>query len=285
MSRSPRHAYFDLEGPLILGHRGAAGDAPENTLEAFALGVEQGAHIIETDVHATRDGVVVCLHDAEVDRTTDGNGPVRNFLWHELQALDAAHRFIPGLTPEDDPPADSDAASFTRRGQGIRIPSLGEGFEKFPRTRFNIEIKAATPGLVRSVIELIQRHEREDTTLVTAAADPVMAAIRSELVRTGARPAIGASTGDVLAFVRAALEDRAPQSDSMALQIPTDFAGNPLVTPELVGFAHRHAVDIHVWTIDRPSEMHRLLDLEVDGLVTDFPGRMARVLSERCGGR
>jgi glycerophosphoryl diester phosphodiesterase len=87
--------------------------------------------------------------------------------------------------------------------------------------------------------------------------------------------------GDVLAFLRSALEGKPPAPGPMALQVPREFAGRPLVTPELVGHAHAHGIAVHVWTINEPEEMRALLDLGVDGLITDFPGRLAALLAER----
>ena len=100
----------------------------------------------------------------------------------------------------------------------------------------------------------------------------------------GLAVAMGASVGDVVAFVEAARSGSAPPPEPMALQVPPTFAGRPLVTPELVGFAHRHGVQIHVWTVNETDEMRRLLELGVDGLMSDFPGRLRRVVDERGHG-
>jgi len=106
----------------------------------------------------------------------------------------------------------------------------------------------------------------------------VQAELRRVLSVTGARPALGASLADILDVVRAAVEQRAPTTDSMALQVPREFAGQPLVTPELVAHCHAHGIHVHVWTVNDADEMRTLLDMGVDGIVTDWPGRMARAL-------
>ena len=98
---------------------------------------------------------------------------------------------------------------------------------------------------------------------------------------SGLAPATGASTGDVIRFVRAALEGGQPPPEPMALQIPREFAGRPLVTRELVAFSHKHDVQVHVWTVNDPEEMHRLLDLGVDGIVSDYPSRVCEVVASR----
>ncbi len=265
------HPFFDVPVPTILGHRGAAGSAPENTLPSFELALELGSHILESDIHATRDGVPVLIHDPDVERVCEGRGRVEDLDLAELKRLDAARCFSP-----------DGGGSFPMRDQGITIPTLAEAFEAFPEARFNLEIKANPPGLIQTILGLIEEYERSPLTLLTAGEDPVMAELRRELSGADVTPAIGACLADILACVQAALSDSPPACDSMALQIPTEFGGNPLVTPKLIDHLHTHGIAIHVWTINEPAEMHRLLDLGVDGLVTDHPERMAAVLAERA---
>ncbi|MBW2229780.1 MAG: glycerophosphodiester phosphodiesterase [Deltaproteobacteria bacterium] len=264
------HPYFDVTRPVILGHRGAAGVAPENTLAAFARGLADGAHIIESDVQRTKDGVPVLIHDAELDRTTDGHGPVASLTWAELQELDAGHWFTA-----------ADTGDFPFRGRGHRVPSLKQTFEAWPEARFNLELKAESREMVAEVVRLVQKLDRENRTLLTAGEDRVQAMLREELEESGARPALGASLADILAVVQSALAGAVPSTDSMALQIPTEFAGNPLVTPELVAHCHAHGIEVHVWTVNDPDEIRRLIALGVDGIVTDYPGRMAQLCAER----
>ena len=261
------HPYFDVPRPTVLGHRGAAGTAPENTLASFERALEVGAHILESDVHLTRDGVPVLLHDPEVDRTTEGSGRVGDLTWAEVSALDAAHGFAP------------------ERGRGHRIPSVEQAFERFPDARFNLELKAPGMALPEAVLDLVERFDRSATTLLTAGEDADMACLREALAASKAEPAVGASLADILDVVQAALEGRPPKTDSMAIQIPDTFAGQPLVTAELVAHAHAHGVAVHVWTINDPAQMQALLDLGVDGLVTDHPERMVEVLATRASDR
>lgn len=264
------HPYFDLPRPIAIGHRGAAGEAPENTLPSFARALELGAPILESDIHATRDGELVLLHDDEVDRVTDGAGRVADRTFAELQRLDAGHHFsLDG------------GRSFPHRGRGLRIPSVAEAFRAFPGARFNFEVKEAPPGAVERLVALISESGREPITLLTSGRDGIMQAIRRELERTGAAPATGASPSDVLGFVRGAQEGGNPPPGVMALQIPESFAGSPLVTRELVDYAHAHDVQVHVWTVNDPEDMHRLFDLGVDGIVSDFPGRVLETIAKR----
>ncbi len=268
-----RHPFFDLPTPIAIGHRGSSGEAPENTLPAFARALEQGAAILETDVHATRDGVVVVYHDERVERTTDGAGAIAELSFEELRALDAGHRFSP-----------DGGRSYPYRGRGLRIATLCEALAAFPGARFNVEIKRDDPALVDGTIRAVADAGRAERTLLTAGDDGAMGRLRRRLAETGLAPAIGASTGDVIRFVRAAAEGGAPPPEPMALQIPTEFAGRPLVTGALVSFAHAHDVQVHVWTVNDRGEMHRLLDLGVDGIVSDYPSRVREVAEARRRG-
>jgi glycerophosphoryl diester phosphodiesterase len=121
---------------------------------------------------------------------------------------------------------------------------------------------------------------REKTTLLASGEDSTMVRLRARLRETGLAVAQGASPADVVGFVRAAREGGDPPSEPMALQIPPSFAGQPLVTAELVAFAHEHDVQVHVWTINERAEMTRLLDLGVDAVMSDFPGLLSEVVAE-----
>jgi glycerophosphoryl diester phosphodiesterase len=258
------HPFFALPRPLAIGHRGCAGEVPENTLASFARGAADGAVVIETDVHLTRDGVPVLLHDHEVARVTAGSGAVRDLSFAEVQSLDAGFHFT---APDGSTPF---------RGAGLRIPSLAEALAALPGMRFNCELKEDRPEIAERVLAVIREADREDLTLVTSGDDALMEKLRAAVRKIGARVALGASTGDVLRFALAARAGTTPPGDAMALQIPAAFAGRPLVTPELVAAAHAHGVHVHVWTINEPREIADLLALGVDGVISDFPARVVR---------
>lgn len=267
-----RHPFFALPTPLVIGHRGASGELPENTLPAFERALAQGAVILETDVHATRDGVVVLAHDPDVSRMTEARGRIADLPLSRLRELDAGHRFSP-----------DGGASFPHRDRGIRIPTLNEVFEALPDVRLNIEIKQNDPTLIRETLHAVEDAKRAELTLLAAAEDDTMAALRGALRDRGLPTAMGAAVGDVVGFVRAAAGGGTPPPEPMALQVPPTFGGNDLVTAPLVAFAHRHGVQVHVWTVNDPPEMERLLDLGVDGVMSDFPGRLQRVVDARRG--
>ncbi len=262
------HPYFELPTPIVIGHRGAAGEAPENTVESFLRGVADGAAIVETDLHATRDGALVLLHDGTVDRTTDGSGRVAELSLAELKRLDAGHRFA----------ADG---GFPWRGKGLRVPTLEEAFAALPGARFNIEIKEAAAGVVERTVEAVAKAGRAHLTLLTAEKDAIMNTLREAMSRSGVDVALGACVGDVIRCVRAALDGTPAPPGVMALQIPADFGGRAVVTEPLVSFAHAHGIQIHVWTINDPAQMHALVDLGVDGLISDHPRRVREVVEAR----
>ncbi len=259
-------AYFALPRPRVFGHRGAAGVAPENTLPSFALAVALGADYLELDVHGTRDGVIVVLHDPTLDRTTDGSGPVAEHTWGQLERLDAGCRFTP------------DGTWFPYRGQGVRIPTLESVLRAFPERRFNIEIKQEHPPIVDAVLELVNRTRTTDRVLLAAERDTIMQAIRAS---TRGCVATSASAHEVAAFIERVVRDQwegyAPAWQ--ALQIPPAHAGIELVTATSVGAAHRLGREVHVWTINDAAEMDRLLELGVDGVMSDFPGLVSAAVA------
>lgn len=263
------HPFFEIARPVVLGHRGTASTHPENTLEGFAAALEQGAHVLESDVHVTRDGVPILLHDPSIERVTQGRGVAAELLFAELQALDAGYRF-----------ADVSGA-YSARGRGHRIPSLEEAFEAFPDARFNLEIKCRDRAAIGATLDLIERFDRSDRTLLAAGEDDIMRDLRRATAGHSARPAMGASLGEILAAISSAL-GRGPMPEGvMALQIPSEFAQRPLATTELIEHAHAHDVAVHVWTINDLVEIEALLDRGVDGIVTDLPGEMAAWLATR----
>jgi glycerophosphoryl diester phosphodiesterase len=257
------HPYLSAARPHLFGHRGASGEAPENTRIAFELALNQGMDFLEMDCHATRDGEIVILHDADVDRVTNGTGPVKGFSFRNLSELDAGFHFSP------------DGHDFPFRDRGVRIPRLSEILELFPEARINLEIKQADPPIAEEVLRIVRCAGAQERVLLAAADDGIM----DDLHRLNPETAIGSSIRDVADFFKALDEEgfEAFEARGQALQLPTHFAGRPLITPESVEAAHGQGLVIHVWTVNDRAEMRRLLALGVDGLMSDFPGRLRRV--------
>ena len=248
--------YLSHEHPIRFAHRGSRVLWPENTMVAFQGAVDLGYIYIETDVHVTRDGRVVVFHDDTLERLTDGTGRFADHDWDDLRRLDAAHRFAP-----DD--------GFPLRGQGIGMPLLEEAVTTFPDRMFNIDLKQ--PGIAGAVAAEVERLGLEDRVMIGSFHD--------RRIRTFRRAAPGVATSAGPAEVARALARRPrPGIGADAYQVPERGAGMRLVTERFVQRAHDAGKHVHVWTVDDADDMRRLLDLGVDGLVTDRPDVLNDVL-------
>ena len=253
---------------MNLAHRGASALAPENTIEAFRLAVEAGAGGLELDVHMTRDGHIVVIHDATVDRTTNGTGAVSEMTLEELRRLDAGHNFSPDGGP-----------TRPYRGRGVRVPTLGEVLREFPGVAVNIEIKAGTPGIEEKVLGVLREANALGRALVVSTPHDIVKRFRKV---SGGHVSTGASRWEIGVFYissRFRLE-RLVRPAYDALQVPLRHRGLPVVTPRFVRAAHARGVRVDAWTINQADEMRRLLDLGVDVIMTDRPGMLAEVLRE-----
>lgn len=262
-------AYLARRRPRVFGHRGAAGVAPENTLPSFALAAALGATHLELDVHATCDGEIVVLHDPLLDRTTNGEGPVRERRWAEVAALDAGWHFT------------HDGRSYPYRGQGVRVPRLADLIAAQPDLPLNIEIKQADPPIVDATLDVLRRGGALERTLLAAEDDGIMAAIRAA---AGDMVVTGMSVGDVLGFMDRWMRDdwSGYTPPGVALQVPPAHGDAEIVTASTVAAAHRVGLEVHVWTINDAAEIERLLDLGVDGIISDLPGLVATAVARRA---
>jgi len=263
--RRPGHSYL-AGSPLLIAHRGGAGLAPENTLAAFQNAVhEWGADMLEMDVRSTLDGEVVVIHDENVDRTTSGSGRVEDLTLEQLRALDAGHHF---RDPE---------GSLSFRGTGVRVPTFEEVLEALPGVRMNVDAKdrRSAPGLVDTIF----RHAAENRVLVAAEWE------RNRRAVNGYPGPWGASRRDLMRFfilIHTPLgRFYTPKCD--ALQIPETHHGIRVLSRRFLREAHARNLPIHVWTVDDPEDMNRLLDMGVDGIQTDRPDLLAPILTERFG--
>jgi len=256
------YAYLDAvfdqpDSVLAMAHRGGAmhPEIPgtENTLHAFRHAVALGYSYLETDVHVTSDGVLLAFHDRMLDRVTDGIGP--------LAKLTAA-----------------EVAGARIRGEHT-VPTMADLLEEFPDCRFNIDLKAI--GAVRALADLLQRTRSHDRVCVGSFSQRRLNAFRRE---TGGRVATSAAPPEVASFMalpsgRAAKV--ATRHQVAALQVPHRRGRLLVVSPGFVRRAHAAGAHVHVWTVDEPAEMDELLDLGVDGLITDRTDVLKDVLVRR----
>jgi glycerophosphoryl diester phosphodiesterase len=265
----PRPDQPALSGPpvMVLAHQGGDKLWPGNTLYAFERATEMGVDVLEMDIHRTADGVLVVLHDQTVDRTTDGRGAVRDLTLAEIQGLDAAYHW----------PYDGEEQPY--RGQGLTIPTLEELFLAFPHMPMNIEMKQVAADVPAQLCRLIRDYNRSDQVIV--------ASFRSELMREFRRhcpevaSALGESEVRVFFGFSSAYLGAAYWPVADALQVPEYGGGFHLVTRRFVQNAHRHNMKVHVWTVDEVEDMQRLIDLGVDGLITDRPDRLLQLLGRQ----
>ncbi|GMV17821.1 MAG: glycerophosphodiester phosphodiesterase [Myxococcales bacterium] len=259
--------FLDGPRPLCFAHRGGAKLWPENTLPALGGAVGLGFRYLETDVHLTRDGHLVVFHDERLERTTDGYGLLRDFTLSELERLDAGYWYSP------------DGKSRPWRGKGVRIPLLREVFELSPTLRVNVELKQAGVGLPRALWDFIEAHGIHDRILVASAEAALGREFRALARGTVATSASAREVLELWAATRVGLDRVVPIAYD-ALQVPPFYYSLPVVTPRFVRAAHARGLQIHVWTIDDPLEMRRLLALGVDGLMSDRPDLLLAVMQE-----
>ncbi len=257
-----------LSSPIAFAHRGGAAVWPENTFTSFEGAIALGFRYLETDLHVTRDGAIVCFHDATLSRTTDGVGFVKDLTLAELRTLDAGYRFT------------RDGRTFPYRGQGVTMPTLEEAFALHPELKLNVEMKQREPRMEALLWDAIDRLGVHDRVLVAASSDPLVHRFRR--LRERQLPTSPGIRG-VLRFWAASRVGLAGlrRPPYAALQVPPSWDGITVVDRAFVEAAHAQGVHVHCWTIDAPDEMHRLLELGVDGIMTDEPAVLARVFAER----
>jgi glycerophosphoryl diester phosphodiesterase len=252
--------------PVNFAHRGGAGIAPENTLEAFREGLRVGAGVLELDVHTTADGHAVVIHDDVVDRSTQGTRPVREMTLAEIKGLDAGYRFTR-----------DGGRTFPYRGQGIRIPTLVEVYDEFVEVPINVEIKGERAGIEEAVWRIIEKAGAENRTLVVSENTPTIRRFRE--VSSGRVTTASSRAELILFYVLGRLGlGRLVRPRYRSLQGPETYHGLRIVTPGFIRAAHERGLRVDVWTIDSEADMRRMLGYGVDGIMTDRPDVLAELL-------
>ncbi len=243
-------SFLDHPGPIPFAHRGGAIEAPENTLAAFEVAVALGYRYLETDVRISADGVVMAFHDDDLLRTTGHSGRISELPWSVLRSMR-----IDGREP---------------------IPRLDELLSSFPTARVNIDCKsdAAVDGLV----EVLHRAGAWDRVCLGGFSAARLRRLRSLAPRT-----VCTSMGptEVARWLMTSRRVHAVEPPAPCAQIPTRLGPLALITAGMIQRSHRHGLAVHAWTIDEASEMERLIDLGVDGIMTDRPVVLKAVLQRR----
>jgi glycerophosphoryl diester phosphodiesterase len=247
------HSYLTQPGPVAFAHRGGAGDAPENTLDAFEVARTLGYSFLETDVHLTRDGVLVAFHDDRLDRVTDRAGAIAELDIAEVEAADAGYTFSP-----------NGGDTFPFRGQGVRVPRLAEILERWPDARVNIDPKS--DACVEPLAQLLESLRTWNRVCIGSFSDRRLRQIRA-LSHGQACTSMGPRA---VATVRlAAATGSMPKLGADCIQVPVNQGRVRIVTERFVQAAHRAGLRVHVWTINDEPTINGLLDLSVDGIMTD----------------
>ncbi|MBO4210287.1 glycerophosphodiester phosphodiesterase [Micromonospora echinofusca] len=248
----PTFGYLDAPAPLAFAHRGGAARGDENTTAAFARAVALGYRYVETDVHGTADGVAVVFHDDTLTRMTGDRRRIADLRWADL-------------------------ATVRVGGQAV-VPRLDEVLHAWPQVRFNVDVKA--DGAVYPTLHTIGRAGAADRVLLASFSDARLARMRAL-----AGPGVATSLGmrGVARLRWASLTGRPVKlpPSVVAAQVPVRYGRVPVVDARLIRYAHRLGLHVHVWTIDEPADMHELLDLGVDGIMTDHVDVLRDVYTSR----
>lgn len=259
------HPFLDVSGPVAFAHRGGMGEAPENTLPAFEAAWALGYRYLETDTHVTRDGVLVAFHDPSLDRVTDSAGAIADLEWAEVEAADAGYAFSP-----------DGGRSFPFRGRGVRVPRLEQLLARWPVARVNIDPKS--DACVVPLVTLIDRLGAWDRVCFGSFSDSRLRRIRA---LSAGRACTSMGPHAVAVARAAATVGLVPRRGAACIQVPRRHGRIAIVTARFVAAAHRAGLPVHVWTVNDEAQMHALLDLGVDGIMTDRLRLLRAVFASR----
>jgi glycerophosphoryl diester phosphodiesterase len=261
----PQHPFFNSDDVWVMAHRGGRGLWPENTLYAFERAVESGVDILEMDIHSTKDGTIILLHDSTVDRTTDGTGPVNDINLTDLKKLNAGYHWTAdeGLT-------------YPYRSQNIVVPTLEEVFLAFPDFHLNIEIKQTQPPITGPLCETIREFNMVNNVLIASFNMDTIKEFRNTC------PEVATTAGEnevrMLYVLSRLYLGKLYNPPAEAVQVPEYRGDIHVATDRFVRAAHNRNIAVHVWTINDKSDMLRMLDIGVDGIITDNPDRLMALL-------
>lgn len=240
----------------IVGHRGNAAHAPENTIESFSEAVALGVDALELDVRVSGDGHVIVIHDPTLDRTTDRTGPVHLLPLADVKAADAGARFTP-----------DGGATFPWRGEGVQVPTLREVLDTFPDTPLLIEIKSADAA--QGTLEIIESHDAMERCIVASFDWRALEPFRGTAIRRGA-----SRRDTARLFWRAIVRQPPERVDFDVMCMPPAYRGLPLPVGGYAAILAPHEVPVHVWTVDDPAEARALRGVGVRGIISNDPARV-----------
>jgi glycerophosphoryl diester phosphodiesterase len=266
---------------IAFAHQGGSFEGPSSTLAAIEHALSVGASAIELDVHATKDRHVVVCHDETVDRTTNHHGEIANLTLGELRDMDNAYWWIAGDVVS--PGRDANEYLLRGRAPGDRrfaVATLEEVAEAFPGVLLNLDIKRTSPDVApyeELLADELRRLERASSVIVASFHDEAIQRFRSFAPEV----ATSAATNETATFYFSSLEGTPTVPPVSAFQVPATYGDIDVVTESFIAAAHHAGIAVHVWTINEVDEMARLVDLGVDGIVSDRPAPLAALLQER----
>ena len=264
----PSYQSEGFRRPLVISHADDSGRGlyPGNTAVFLQQMAAMKVDVLEMDVHATADDELVLMHDDTVDRTTDGKGAIREMTLAELRQLNVAYHWS------------QDGVSYPYRDNPQRILTIDEVFKAYPRYPMVIELKTPDPEAARSLCRKLQAYNKSNLVIVSSFHQGAIDALREDCPQV----ATGAGADEVRVFAAAAKLHffRLLSPRYQALHIPTDYDGITLIDRNSLRQVQDHGVRVDVWTVNDEAEMRRLIDLGVDGIMTDRPDRLMNIIQE-----
>jgi len=259
--------FISPQTPLVIAHQGGEKLYPSNTLYAFEQAHTLGVDMFELDIHQTKDGHLVIIHDDTVDRTTDGQGKIKDMDLADIQALDAGHYWT------------EDGETYPYRGQGITIPTLAELFENYPTMPMVIDIKQKEPAIEEALCSLLKQYNKTEHTIIGSFHPSALKTFRTlcpnvltSLHPNEVRNMVLSSYASYKGFFR---------PKARAAQVPMRSGRIQIIHPGFIKLAKQRNIAVQVWTINDPEEMQYLIDLGVDGIMTDRPDLLLELLQQQ----
>lgn len=265
----PEEIFHSCDRALNIAHQGGKKIRPAHTMIAYEQALEDGVDVLEFDVHSTKDGVLVVMHDDTVDATTDGTGAIKEMTFAEIRELDAAYRFTT-----------DGGETFPYRGMGHQVPALEEVLQAFPDMPYVIEIKQKTPSIIDPLVTMIEKHGVTAQTIGASFDHETILALREAAPEMDT--AMSEQEGFTFFLVSSAEElDPNYVPPAEFLHVPPERAGIMVLHDNFVPTAHALGLKVHVWTINDTEEMRSLIeDLDVDGIFTDDVAALTQVVGE-----
>ncbi|MCK5199304.1 MAG: glycerophosphodiester phosphodiesterase [Spirochaetales bacterium] len=259
------HPFFNK--PLrIVAHRGDSAYFPENTLPAFKSAAELGVDCIETDVHLTKDGVCVIWHDDTLERLTADDGLVSDMTYEELMRVDAGTRFTM-----------DDGKTFPFRGKGVTVATLDEVLKENPHMRFNVDLKDDNTELVEEFARVVRKNNAQDRVLGASFYNRIIKTLR-KIIPEIASSFSEAEMRKIVILDKIGMLRFHGNFSANAAQVPEYDNRTKIITKSFIRNLHKKGVKIHIWTVNKKSEMQRFFNMGVDAVITDNPRLLIETL-------